>query len=147
MQSREEMRAFSLVEVLIALAVLAVALSALYGAFVAGLGMIKSARETTRATQIVLQKLESIRLYSWTQLTNAGFIPATFTEPFPATATNAPLFTYYGTIIIGDAPIAAAYADDLRQVTVRLDWTNSNRARHEQMTSLVARDGLQHYIP
>ena len=45
-------------------------------------------RENTRATQVLLDKMECLRLYQWQQLTNPAVLSTTFTN-WTYEATNA----------------------------------------------------------
>src|SRR5687767_14388252 len=62
-------RAFSIIEVLVALAIAGVLFTSLYAGISAGFVVIETARENLRATQIMVEKLETIRLYTWEQIT------------------------------------------------------------------------------
>jgi hypothetical protein len=106
---------------------------------------MRMARENLRATQIILEKVETIRLYSWDQINTAGFIPATFTQVYDSTRTNAAGLTYNGTMTITAAPITNSYKDDLRMLTVNLSWTTGYIPRTRQFSTFIARDGLQNY--
>jgi Tfp pilus assembly protein PilV len=145
---------FTLVENMVGMVMVGMTCLALYGGMTFGLESIQSARETERATQIVAEKLDTIRLYSWDKISTAGFIPATFTSPF--TAADAKLtelgflsdgFSYQGSVSIETnlAALHPSYRGDTLQVTVTLSWTNA-RPRQAQMTTLVARNGLYTYI-
>src|SRR6266404_3517829 len=54
--------AFSLVEVVVGAALLAMLSISLLAAFSAGLGIVRAGRENMRATQILMQKTETLRL-------------------------------------------------------------------------------------
>jgi uncharacterized protein (TIGR02598 family) len=140
--------AFTLVEVLVAVAVLGVVMLALLAAFRQSFGLVDDLRENLRATQILQEKMEMIRLYNWDQITNSGYIPAGFTEAFDPTAgTNTDGVNYTGTVIVTNAPLAESYAADLRLVMVNLNWTSDDGVAHvRDMTTLVSRYGLQNYI-
>ncbi len=110
-----------------------------------GFFSMRMARENLRATQIILEKVETIRLYSWDQINTAGFIPATFTQVYDPTRTNATGLTYNGTMTITTPPISNSYKDDLRMLTVNLSWTTGSIPRTRQFSTFIARDGLQNY--
>ena len=139
-------RAFSLIEALVATLVLGISFVSLFAAFSTGFAAVEVSRENLRATQVLLEKLETIRLYSWTQINQSGFIPSTFTAPFnPATnATGG--FTFGGTVTITNSPVSEAYSDDLKLVTVQVNWTSARITRKATMSTLVSRYGLQNYI-
>lgn len=119
----------------------------LYGGISAGVGIIQLARENLRATQIMLERMETIRLYSWDQIISGTNIPPTFTDRYyPRGSENQRGITYYGSLIITNAGTGASYDDDLRLVIVSLIWTNGNVVRTREMRTYVARNGMQNYI-
>src|SRR5436190_23777154 len=73
---------FTLVENVVALTIVAIMLSSLYGGFASGLSTVRTSRESQRATQILLTKLEGIRLCNFDQLSSSVYNPATLTEYF-----------------------------------------------------------------
>lgn len=144
-------RAFSLIEVLVAMAIIGILFVALYAGFLSGFQIIHVARENLRATQIMVEKMETIRLYTWDQIngSNGFVIPTSFTAyyyPGSGTNVNANTLTYYGTLSIAAAPNDTSYSTNMKTVTVSLLWTNSNVRRSRQMTTFVSRYGLQNYI-
>ena len=145
---RKGQGAFTLVESLFAMAMAGVMFAALYSGLAFGFSLIKVARENTRATQILVEKMETIRLYTWTQITNAGFVPTNqFIVPYYSVdGTNSGLL-YTGQISIAACPLTNTYADTMKKVTIRLDWGqlgNSNRTR--LMSTYITRNGLQNYV-
>ena len=144
--------AYTLAEALIAVFLLGTLTLSLFGAFSTGLGVVQSARENMRATQILMQKMEAVRLLTWNQSTNTTLATTNFTERYDPLSTNSGTI-YRGTYVAEPAPSAlpAAYRSSMRQVTMTLYWTNnpgSARARVQsrQMQSLVARYGIQNYV-
>src|SRR5438270_11488414 len=113
--------AFTLVEVMIAVTILAVAFASLCVGFCQGFAIIKGARENLRATQILQERMETIRLYTWDQLCAKGFVPDTFTCPYDAarTVTNSGLL-YNSQITISPTPMTESYAAHHKLVTVNL---------------------------
>ena len=55
--------------------------------------------------------------------------------------------TYAGTIAISDLSLSETYVGNLKQVTVSLQWQSGGRTVRREMTTLVAKYGLQLYIP
>src|ERR1041385_7221224 len=137
--------AFSLVEVVVAMAIVGILFIALYAGFLSGFQMIHVARENLRATQIMVEKMETIRLYTWDQINSNGFVPTTFAAAYYPVGTNSG-FTYSGTIIITTAPADTSYSTNMKQVTVSLTWTNNRSIRTRDMTTYVSRYGMQNYI-
>ncbi len=147
--SRRSLAAFSLTEVTISMGVVGTVVGALFTGMTSGLFNIRMARENLRATQIMLEKVETIRLYSWSQINTPGFIPTTFTATYdPQGATNnAQGLTYSGTMTINtNPPISSSYSNDMAAVTVTLNWQTGNLQRNRQFTTYVTRNGLQSYI-
>ncbi len=138
---------FTLVEVMIGVAVMAVMFISLYLGFTQGFAVIQLARENLRATQVLQEKMETVRLYTWDQLNTAGFIPATFTAPFYATGTQSTGgLIYNGTVSISNPAMAESYAGDMKQIDVQLTWTSGSVQRLRTMRTLVSRYGLHNYI-
>ena len=105
------------------------------------------ARENLRATQVLVEKMEGIRLYDWDQITNASFIPRTFSVPYDPTATNGVGgFTYSGTVSISPTSLTTSYNNDLRLVTIQLTWNSGQLPRQRQLSTYVCRTGLQNYL-
>ena len=119
-------RAFTLIETVVAFGILAIVIFSLYAALSFGFTTIRLSQENVRADQILMQKMETIRVYHWSQVFNAGYLPSTFQTSFSPNSAN-PGVTYDGTITITNFPVSAAnesYADSLRQTTVTLNWTS-----------------------
>jgi len=147
--------AFTLMEVLVVVAIIGVEFVSLYLGMTQGFGIVQVARENLRATQILQEKMETIRLYTWDQINTAGFIPPTFTAAFyPAgSQTNQGAInqgaTYQGTVTISDVPpplSTASYAKDMKMVVVQVSWQSGNIQRNRDMRTLVSHYGLHNYI-
>jgi len=146
--------AFALAEVLVSGALMAIVFVSLYAGIWSGFAVTKISRENLRATQVILERLEGIRLYNWNQLCYSNMIPATFTTYYYPALTNASGkgITYQGTISVGAANLnpSATYDDRMRAITVTLYWTNANGAaslvHRRSMTTYSARDGVQNYV-
>ena len=90
---------FSLVESMVGFLILGVTVAALCGGFSFGFNTIKLSQEEVRADQIMVQKLESLRLYDWTNVVKPGFITSNFTAYY--TTSNAVRgITYNGTMSV-----------------------------------------------
>ena len=139
---------FTLVEVVIASALVGIMFLAFMGSFSMSFQNVQLDRENSRATQILLEKTELLRLYDWDQVvgndTNA-VIPLTFSSPFYPDTNNGG-FNYSGFVTITNAPISEAYTNDMRYVTISLTWTSRGVQRSRTMSSYVSRYGLQNYI-
>jgi len=125
---------------------LALLVVAVYGAISNGVSTMRMARENLRATQILVDKMETIRLYHWDQL-KPGFLATNFVVNYDVTSnsTNSGIL-YYGSISIGPADTGTSYSDDMRLVTLRLDWQTGRLQRSRQLSTYVCRTGIQNYI-
>jgi prepilin-type N-terminal cleavage/methylation domain-containing protein len=141
--------AFTLVEVMVGIAVMAVMLVALYGGFVFAFAEVRLARENVRATQVLQEKMEVVRLYNWDQINQPGFIPTSFSEAYyVGNPTNTPVgnFSYSGSVLVTNAPITETYSGDLRMVQIQVSWKSGNVMRKRRMTTFVSQYGLQKYV-
>jgi prepilin-type N-terminal cleavage/methylation domain-containing protein len=139
-------RAFTILEVVIALVILGMIVLAVYGAITSGMGTLRMAREDLRATQILLDKMETIRLYNWNQL-DPSFVPSTFVVNYDVNSTNVSSGVLYsGTVQILPSGAGTTYADDLKRVVVRLNWKTGQISRSRELITYVCRTGLQNYF-
>lgn len=148
------MAGVTLIESLVSMGIFGISFFSLYAGISNGFSIIGSARENLRATQVMVEKMETIRLYSWDQINTTNFIPATFTESYyPTTGgTNANNsgwssgVAYRGTVAVGPGPTGLSYSSDLRRVTINVTWDSGGRTQNRSMSTLVTRHGLQNYI-
>lgn len=133
-------------EVMVAMFLLALLITAVYGAISNGISTMRMARENLRATQILLERMETIRLYHWAQL-KPGFVATNFVANYDVNSksTNSGIL-YYGSVSIAPANAGTSYSDNMRLVTVRLDWKTGSIARSRQLKTYVSRSGIQNYI-
>jgi len=136
------------VEVTIGLAITGFTAVSLYMGIAQGFKVTQLARENLRATQLLEEKMETIRLYTWEQINASGFIPETFTESFyPAETESEGGTSYDGTVTISDpSGMTESYAGSLKQVDVTLTWISAGVARSRSMRSFISSNGLQKYI-
>lgn len=153
---RSGLAAFSIMEVAVGMGILGTAIAALFSGFATGFFTIRMARENLRATQIMLEKVETIRLYSWQQVTNNGFIPTNFTALYdPISQPSGSGLTYSGELYItpvnpadmaGLGGVIPVYTNNMRMVTVKLRWKTGNVSRDREFKSYISRFGMQDYI-
>ena len=139
---------FSLMEVTMGMGLIGVVTGAMLTGISSGFFTMQMARENQRATQIMLEKVETIRLYNWDQINTAGFIPPTFTSAYDPQAAGggAQGLVYNGTLTISDAPVSSTYSPDMKQVRVQVNWKTGTIQRQREFTTYIARNGLQSYI-
>src|SRR6266496_2840427 len=141
--------AFTLVEVMVGVGVMGIMMVSLYAGFAFGFNQIRSARENVRATQVLEERMEVVRVVNWDDVNTSGYIPTSFQAPFYAdNPTNPPAnnFYYTGTVQVASAPVTETYSNDLRMVKIQLTWPSGHLIRTRQMTTFVARSGMQRYI-
>lgn len=118
---------------------------ALYTGMAQGFDSIRSSQENLRATQIILEKFEIIRMYNWEQLNTPGFVPATFTADF-APNESSPGVIYEGRLTIDNSGLPEIYGADMRSVRIDLSWKSGSITRTRTFTTFVAKNGIQRYI-
>jgi len=140
-------------------------LTALYASFACGFATIKLAREDLRATQIMLKTLESVRLYSWSQIsTNSASSFPPFTDCYsPKDQADGKGGTIYAVTVTSLKPptanapsmysVPSLYGADIRTISVTVYWTNqcglgmTNTIVHSRnMQTYVAKNGAQSYV-
>ena len=133
---------------MVALGVLGFMFAACMAGFSWGFGGVQLDRENSRAGQILLEKMELLRLYNWSQVTGADtntYVPTNFTAPFyPITGNGG--FLYNGTVAITNSGITQTYSNDIRTITVALTWTSGRVRHYRSMSTFVSQYGLQNYI-
>ena len=141
-------RAFTLVEVVVAVGVLGIMLISLYLGISVGFSMTQAERENLRATQVMLERMEGIRLFTWDQLVDSTKNPPVFTNYFAPSSINLGVM-YVGamtvTTNISLSP-SATYSANMRKVTVQASWTSRGVAHARSMSTYVSKNGVQNYI-
>ena len=139
--------AFTLPEVLMGVLVMSVVIVSLGLGFSQGFAVVQISRENLRATQILQEKTEAIRLFTWDQITTDGFVPHTFYDYFydKGSTTNRGV-VFNGTASIVADPSVQSYAVDQRLITFTLTWTSGSVQRTRTMRTIVSRFGLQNYV-
>src|SRR5687767_9113819 len=109
---------FGLIESLIGVLVMGTVFVALYAGMATGFQSVRAARENLRATQILLEKFETIRLYNWDQITATGFLPDSFTNKFAPTQGSSGTEYIDRVTITSNMPPAMTevYKSDMRMV-------------------------------
>ena len=142
---------FALVEVVVAVVLVAILFVTLYVGISVGFAVTRAERENLRATQIMLERMEGIRLFTWDQLLDASKNPPMFTNYFypPGLAQSSSGVQYNGQMIVTTNLVLsppATYSTNLRMVTVQVQWISGNLTRTRSMSTYVGRNGVQNYI-
>jgi type II secretory pathway pseudopilin PulG len=147
---RRRQQATSLAEVMVGISLMGILFVSLYSGMSSGFAVTQVSRENLRATQIMMERMEGVRLYNWNQLVYSNWIPATFTNwYYPITNRGeSPGIMYIGRMVVTDAVLnpSPAYTQNLRSVVVTVDWVSGNVPRSRSMTTTVARYGVQNYV-
>jgi prepilin-type N-terminal cleavage/methylation domain-containing protein len=129
---------FTIIEVAIASAILAVSIIGALVIASQSMLMLQTTREFSRANQILQQRMEDIRLLRFTAI---QALPSTFTDP------NDPKHIYAGTITKqtyrtdGSGKVASL------KVTLSVTWKGRNGiARGQTLSTVFADGGLNEYI-
>jgi hypothetical protein len=139
--------AITLVDAIMAMAVAAVLFGGLYAGLAFGFNTIKFARENTRATQILLERMETARLYTWSQINSNGFIPTNrFTVPYYSLGGTNTSLMYTGQVVLADTGLGTTYAGDMKKITIELKWVTGNTPRTRSMSTFVSKNGMQSYV-
>ena len=172
-RTARRLHGFTIAEAVVGMGVLGILIMALYAGLSSGFTAVQVGREDMRATQILVKKMDQIRLFNWDQIATNNAIPTAFFEAFnPAdpTPTNnvtaghgngngnngngngnqgqvIPL-VFKGTVTMSAFPDnTPAYNSDMRQVTIQIDWqAASGMSRSRSLTTFVSHYGLQNYI-
>jgi type II secretory pathway pseudopilin PulG len=157
-------QAFTLVEALVSAAIGAVIFTALYAGISNSFTLLNTARANLRATQIMVSRLEGLRLCAWgkstnqvSQLFDTNVIPQTFTDFFYPQGMNGDTnnhgAVYQGTMIVEPNPPLdppASYSPGMARVTVTVTWQDGISGRTvthtRRMSTYVAQFGEQNYI-
>jgi len=154
-QTRLHQMAYTLVEVVIGVAIVGIAFVSLYAGMSGGFAVTQLSRENLRATQIILERMEGLRLYNWDQLTTSNaiypdYIPSKFTNHYyqAAAAGEAQGIAYRGTMVITNAGLTpyASYGDNMRRIIVTVTWQSGGVQRTRSMSTFSSRNGLQNYV-
>jgi type II secretory pathway pseudopilin PulG len=147
--SKKLNRAMTIIEVVMATGIIALTGGAVISSVNYGLFIMRMARENQRATQVMLEKLEAIRLYNWDQVTNNGYVPSSFTASYDPTLSGSQGIVYYGSMSVTTPTFSSTpnYSASMRQFNVSVTWTNVGGLRHTRsLSTYVAQNGIQNYV-
>lgn len=130
---------FTLAEVVVSLALMAILFSAAFGTYFLGLRLLEDARHQLRASQIIQSEIERIRSLNWTAIqalpSSSNFFPqgefvTQFAETYTATRTLNTLAS--GTQIIAQ---------------VSVSWSNSRgTSSSAAFSTVITHGGLSDYL-
>jgi type II secretory pathway pseudopilin PulG len=147
--------AFSLVEVLVGATIVGVLFVSVYSGISHSFLVTQRSRENLRATQIMTEKMELVRLYTWTQITTPGIVPDKFTNYFYPVGTNFGTGIQYTGSVAFVSPASNSfyfspgycnYTGAFRKAVVTLRWSSNGKLQTRNMETLVSSNGLQKYL-
>ncbi len=148
---RARTAAFNLIEAAVAMAIIGIAIIALYSALLTGVEVVQRSREDLRATQVMVELMDTLRLYSWDQITDPTFTPKKFDveyDPIAATNGGSGGFIYECVMKVQGGPGGTTYNGDMKTVTLDIGWQTGTgkNGRSRTFVTYVTRNGLQSYI-
>jgi hypothetical protein len=141
--------AFTLVETIVATLVAALLLPTLYACFGYCFSLVQVTRENLRATQIIVQRMEEIRLASYKSVQSSSTFPAAVVEYFnPSAPTNSggAAYTVNYSWAAGPATLPPSYRSNMVVVTVTASWKSGKVQETRSMQTYVSRFGIQKYV-
>lgn len=141
---RSKAAAFTLIEVVTAIGIIGIVSVSLYAGLAMSFNSVHNSRLELRATHILTEKLEAVRLFNWEQVTNSGFIPKKFTERFDPT--NKFSVLYDGDLNVTNAYVSSAYDGTMRKVVAQVTWATPQGKRTKRMETFISQYGIQNYL-
>ena len=138
---------YTLIEVLFAILIASITAGVLFTAFDNGFALLRTTREDLRATEILLQRTEAVRLFTWQDLTNSTKNFTEYYNPYPSGT-----FTNKGTLYtIKVKPLGTpqfSYSGDLHLVTITVSWADGKTglSHSREMQTLSAQYGMQSFL-
>ena len=141
------LQAATLAEIMICVFIINIGAAALMGCFKYAFFITGVTQQNQRATQVMLERAEAIRLCSWDQVRSNGFIPPTFTEYYdPSAQGGSKGVLYSGTVTVAPFPYGTTYKDNMRKLTLTLNWRSGTVAHNRTNVTYIAKDGIQNYV-
>ena len=135
---------FTLIEVLTAVGIVGIVSVSLYAGLAMSFNSVQNSRLELRATHILTEKLEALRLYNWDQVNTAGFIPGKFTEKYQPS--NSLSVVYQVQVTLTNAAVASAYNDTMWKAVAEITWVTPQGKRQKRMETLISQYGIQNYL-
>jgi Tfp pilus assembly protein PilV len=133
----QRVRGFTIIEAMIATMILGLVLGSVLAVTSQSARYLSDLRRTARSSQVLQQKVEDIRLLSWSDV---QALPSTFTDPNDATGS-------YAGFITQSAFDSYNGQTTVTKITLGVVWTNSNtHVMTNTLTTLISNGGLNKYI-
>jgi len=137
MRKREKKKeeGFTLIEVLVTMMILSGVLTALLSCFIYGLNIISRMKQTAIATQIIQEQLEDIRDKTYDEIVSLG--TSFENDSLEKLSTQSGCEEASGGIAV-----ESSEGDDIKKVTVTVQWTYRGRAQREDLVTFITREGI-----
>jgi len=143
----KRIQAATLAEILVCVLIINIGAAGLMGCFKYAFFITGITQQNQRATQVMLERAEAIRLCSWDQVRSNGFIPTTFSEYYDPSAQNGSKGVLYnGTVTLAAFPYSTTYKDNMRKLTMTLQWQSGNINHVRTNITYIAKNGIQNYV-
>ncbi len=154
---------FSLAEVLIAIVIVGFLITALYSGIAHGMKTTQFVREDARATQLLNEKIDKIRLLHWDDVNDSSVLADKFYCYFDPEDSdlgaegvtsvkgagklrNTPL-VYTGKVKLSSGPSDVVYGTNMLKLQIDLTWTSAGgMSRSRSITTYIAKYGIQNYV-
>ncbi|MGB8953359.1 MAG: prepilin-type N-terminal cleavage/methylation domain-containing protein [Candidatus Aminicenantales bacterium] len=120
---------FSLIEILVAIVILATVLMTLVTVFVYGFNVISRTRQVALATQIAQEEVEIIRNMPFDDILNLG---TTFTNDKISRLHNGQ----------GALALENSEGNDIKKLTVSITWAYRGQTQRKDVVTLITREGI-----
>lgn len=134
-RKKKKEEGFTLIEVLVTMVILSGVLTALLSCFIYGLNIISRMKQTAMATQIIQEQLEEIRDKNYDEVVSLG---TSFTHDGLTTLSN-----WSGCAgATGAVAVESSEGDDIKKVTVTVQWTYRGQTQREDIVTFITREGI-----
>ncbi len=141
---KQRTQAFTIVEIMVATCLFTICVATVFLGMSSGYATIESARENLRATQLLLEKFEAVRLMTYDQLWSPSVTNYTTNAYYDIQSTSGVRYTL--TVSVSSNLPVSTYRNDISLVTMRVSWTSGAINRQKTMYSYAAKSGLQQYV-
>ena len=125
-------------------------LPTVFAGLASGFSILQITRENLRATQVIIQRMEAIRLSGFNQLKDPTKYPPSVTEYYSESGkTNGNggvAYTVTYSAAAAPTTLPPTYRTNVLEVRVGVSWASGNVLRSREMRTFVARSGVQSYI-
>jgi type II secretory pathway pseudopilin PulG len=134
----------------VAILIAGIMLPSLFTGLASSFSTMQATRENLRATQIIVQRMEALRLAPYTTLQNPAAYPTNSTEYYSpsgqASGKGGTPYTVTYNWASGPSSLPPSYRTNMLLVTVTASWNSGKVPHTRSMQSYVTRYGVQRYV-